>query len=379
MTELTSVECVETPEKNRELLNFLQRQTMPGDIQLMLDCSPNFFESLEVEGQKVKVMSLREQNTGELMCMGCMAEKVHWINGQEREEKIGYISSLRVDKKFRAGGLFYKAYSYLQSEHEKNHPDRIYLSTILEENTIAKKILTTDRPGLPHYTDWGLLSTSFLPVNKQIWKNHFADSSEVILRPATAQDIPALAAFWKKESHKRQFVPAYTEQDFNQPHGILRGLKMNDILLALHHEKIIGCIALWDQSAYRRWVVAAYSKKMKMAKGLYNIVAPLLNRPKLPKEHEPFYYKILSLIAIQNDDVKIFESLLYTLWNREHKVKDLVISIGFHETDPLFSLIRPKKTQKLLSRLYLSHWKDDRSMAKQLVKDLPPYVEFGSL
>lgn len=372
----TNILCLEKRENDQEILNFLQHQVMPGEIQLFLDRAPSFFDSLEVEGSSVKVMGIRTADTNELMALGCMAEKTHWINGTQRAEKVGYLSSLRVDPKFQSSGLLMRAYEFLQSEHSKHHPDRIYLSTILEENIKAKKILTSQRAGLPRYQDIGLLITSFFPATKQTWKRKC--SAEIILRSGEDQDLPALIEFWKTQSQKRQFVPAYTEQDFLQQTGLLRGLSAKDMILAFRHGKIIGCLGLWNQSSYRRWVVSAYSNKIKFGKGIYNLIAPYLNRPQLPKEHEPFPYRILSVVAVENDDLDLFESLLQVLWEKV-KGQNLVISIGFHEKDPLLATLTPKIKQKLLSRLYLTSWNDKQSLLNELNFDLPPYVEFGSL
>ncbi|MFN7904626.1 MAG: hypothetical protein ACK5P5_05535 [Pseudobdellovibrionaceae bacterium] len=377
----SNVVGTETPSCDKEILDFLKRQMMPGDIQLFLDRSPSFFDSLEVEGQRVKVMSIRHHQTNELMCIGCIGEKNYWINGNQREEKIGYLSSLRIDRKFQSSKLLFRTYEFLQNEHSTNHPDRVYLSTILEENVKAKKIFTSKRPGLPDYQDLGLLDTSFFPVKKQIWTSHFLqqqgpDSLEI--KSGTSKDLQQLISFWKEQSKKRQFVPIYTEQDFTNGSGILRDFKIEDMILGWRNGKIVGCLGLWDQSAYRRWMVSAYSKKIQITKGIYNFFAPTLNRPKLPDLNEAFPYRILSCIAIDQDDQKIFESLLHALWKKEQK-NDLVISIGFHEKDPLLSTILKHSKQKLFSRLYLTSWPDEKSVKKELDLKLVPYVEFGSL
>ncbi len=349
---------------------------MPGEIQLFLDRSPCFFDSLDVEGERVKVMGVRKADTNELMAIGCMAEKTHWINGTERAEKIGYLSSLRVDPRFQSSGLLLRAYEFLQNEHSQNHPDRVYLSTILEENIKAKKILTSQRAGLPKYQDIGLLQTSFFPVSKQIWKKHLP--AGVTIRRGSKKDLPGLIRFWKAQSRKRQFVPAYTEEHFLQSSGLLRNLMAEDMILAFDQEKIIGCLGLWNQSAYRRWVVSSYSNRIRLGRGLYNLIAPFLNRPQLPKENEPFPYRILSVVAIENDDLSLFESMLHFLWEQT-KGQHLVISIGFHEKDPLLQVILLRAKQKILSRLYLTSWSDEKSLLKDLNLNLPPYVEFGSL
>jgi hypothetical protein len=382
MAQIASVRIIESTESDQEILNFLKRQRMQGKIQLFLDRSPSFFSSLEVEGQKVKVMSLRHPETNQLMSLGCMAEKNYWINGRHQEEKIGYLSSLRTDPQFQSMGLLSKASQFLQAEHEANHPERIYLSTILEENALAKKILTAPRPGAPNYEDLGLLITGFFPVQKQIWNLHrvHTDGTKFQVRKATTADLPKFVEYWKKESAKRQLVPIYTESDILSKTGILRGLSVENIWLALDDQEIIGCLALWDQSAYRRWIVNSYATSIKLTKGLFNFFAPYLNRPKLPKENEPFNYRTASLVSIKNDDYRIFETLLHTLWKSQAKNEnDLVIAIGFHEKDPLLKLVFPKMKQKLLSRLYLTHWPDDRSLAKILDRTQVPYVEFGSL
>ncbi|MFN8946012.1 MAG: hypothetical protein ACK5WZ_15455, partial [Pseudobdellovibrionaceae bacterium] len=229
--------------------------------------------------------------------------------------------------------------------------------------------------------DLGLLDTSFFPVKKQIWTSHFfqqqgPDSLEI--KSGNSKDLQQLISFWKEQSKKRQFVPIYTEQDFTNSSGILRDFKIEDMILGWRNGKIVGCLGLWDQSAYRRWMVSAYSKKIQITKGIYNFFAPTLNRPKLPDLNEAFPYRILSCIAIDQDDQKIFESLLHALWKKEQK-NDLVISIGFHEKDPLLSTILKHSKQKLFSRLYLTSWPDEKSVKKELDLKLVPYVEFGSL
>ena len=260
--------------------------------------------------------------------------------------------------------------------HEERRSS-LYLTTIMEDNLIARRALTANRTGMPLYRDHGRLNTYILGTRRSPWRGARPPGPET--RTATLDDLPAVEAFWQTEGPKRQFFPAYKAGHLTQETGLLRGLEPKDLHLALRNGEITGTAAIWDQRACRQWVIDAYSRRAAVARPLYNLYARATGRPTFPPPGQHLDYRFLALTCIRDDDLHTFKSLLDDIWRRgDVRGPGRMVMAAFHQRDPLAALFRPLPHICFRSRLYLVHW-DDGSEAHGALDNRIPYVELGGL
>lgn len=362
-------------ENEKEILEFLKNNPSGGLIQLRLDREPSFYESMEVEGESNDVIIGKNFQNNEIIGIGSRSEKRCYING--KEGWIGYLGGLRISPRYRSSLFLWRGYSYLNKLHRKRNT-KLYLTTIMSDNLVAKKILTSNRTSLPVYHDIGEYYT-YLVNPRSFSKLSKVYNPNIFIKKAEKEDIPYILEFYQQNSNSRQFFPLYTQKDILSEKGILKDLRISDMLLAFENNILIGTVAIWNQNKFRRWLIDKYHPFVKIYRPLYNSYAFLRNMPTLPQEKRVLNYKILSLIKVKNDREDVWKSLLYTIWQESKNTSEQnLIMAGFHEKDPLISIFQKIPNWRFSSTLYCVYWRDDKVFFDSLTPQIP-YIELGSL
>lgn len=359
-------------EKDDAAIRALLREIpMPGSVSVAFAREPSFFQTLAVEGRSHRVVIARDPKSRSIVGVGCCSAKEAYVNGLACT--VGYLSSLRISEPWRNGMILPKAYDLLRDNPPA--PDaRIYLSTIMEDNAHARAILTSGRLGLPAYHDIGQFDSMAIDLRA---RRSVAPPCNVTIRCATAEDLPSLLEFWNTEGRKRQFFPVYKKSDLHAEQGLLRGLRVEDILIASQSGKIRGTVAGWRQSAFRQSAVSNYRRSLAALRPIYNIFASLLHYPTLPKIGETLDYSSLALVCIQDNDHDIFAALLSQLMFRLRGSCSFLMA-GMHERDSLLPVLRRHRHFAYRSRAYVVNWEDGEDDFQRLDTRVP-YLELGAL
>ncbi len=351
------------------LRSLLKEMPMPGDISLSFRREPDFFQASHVEGRESDVIVGRT-GEGEIVGMGTRAEKQGYINGQL--SCFGYLSNLRLKPQYRSLFLLGRGFQTFKELHFKRNV-KLYLATITEDNKRAEKVLTSRRAGLPFCREQGYLHTFALrPTRTQDVKKKFP----FIIRPADESDALVLLDFLNRHGKNRQFFPRYETDDFKR--GLLQGLKLPDIFLALKGKEIIGSLGFWDQSSYKQNVVHKYTPRLRRVLWAYNVYASLSGKPFLPEERRALKIRAGSICCMKDDNAEVFRALLQYGLSRPG-FKDIhSFVIGFHEKDPLLKVVKERPHHLYKSRLYIIYWEDGHAAYRKLDQRVP-YIELGGL
>lgn len=125
-----------------EISEILNEDEMESLIQVKYEKVPNLFESLKKDSEKTPIIVAGiDIKSGNIVGVGaCSIFK----------NNIGYLNSFRIKKEYRNKVNFGKAYEMLIKEAQKCGVKNI-ITTILEENKTAQKILTKKRKSMPTY------------------------------------------------------------------------------------------------------------------------------------------------------------------------------------------------------------------------------------
>ena len=348
----------------RELRNFVASMPMPGSISIRFERNPDFFEAAKVEGELSETLIVRSEED-RITGIGCRSEKRAFINGKELS--LGYLSGLRVDLRHRSFKYLSQAYKELKGLHEKGS-SKIYLTTIVDDNIRAQKVLESGRSSLPKYNYFGQYLTYVVPSYK------FHGNAGFEIKLASKQDLPTLVDFLNKEGRRKQFFPKYKIEDFED--GLLKGL--NKIYLAFKDGEVCGCMGLWDQHRYKQIFIDSYSLPMKFIRPLYNIQAFLRRKPGLPGEGKELNSLKVAVPVAQNDSPEILCTLLARISKEAQKIKRPLL-YGLHEKDAFKTFLESMKERVYKSKLYAVHWPDGAEAFSKLDKNSVPYLELGGL
>jgi hypothetical protein len=140
---------------------------------------------------------------------------------------------------------------------------------------------------------------------------------------------------------------------------------------------LVGTVAAWDQRGYRQSVVTGYSPAAGVLRPAYNVAARLWRYPALPPPGSQLDYCYLSLVCIKDNSTQTFAAMLNELMQR-HRLRQSFVVAGFHERDPLLSVLRRYPRFSYPSRLYVVSWQDGEAEFQRLDRRIP-YLEVGAL
>jgi len=355
-----------------ELRKVLREMPMPGAVQIAYLREPSFFEALQVEGRYNEVIIGREEETERIVGLGSRSIKPAFING--RPSPLGYLSNLRLAEEYRGGTNLARGYRILREWHQDGRT-KLYVTTIMEDNTVARQILTSRRAALPAYRDYGRFCCMAISLQQKL---RLAPSKTLEIRPATRKDVPPIIEFWQQEGARKQFFPEYSAADLLSSKGLLHGLELEDFFLAFSGEELVGTVVAWDQKSFRQSVVTGYNRRLTFLRLPYNATARLVGYPILPRPGSSLDYFNLSLICIREDDPHVFGSLLAQMIKRYQSHYSLLMA-GLHERDPLLPVLRQYRHFPYASRLYVVCWEDGEEDFGNLDDWRVPYLELGAL
>ncbi len=350
-----------------ELRRFLRTQPMPGWVRVAYCREPDFFQGLGVQGTFRE--AIVAEHNGEVLGFGCRATKPMYINGRARE--FGYLSGLRSVPQSRAHLGVFRGYRFLKELHADARTPA-YLTTIMEENEHAKRILTSGKAGLPRYLD----HEQFVTAAIQVGRRRIPAPRGLSVRRAT--DSRELLRFLQTQGVRRQFFPALDGTMFGTAY--LRGLNLTDFLVATDRsDKVLGVLAIWDQSAFKQNVVNGYNGLVAGCRPALNLGLRLAGMPCLPRAGEALRSACLSFVCVANDDVDVLVALINHAHADAQKCCIDYLIAGFHERDPLAAVLDEFRHVPYRSRLYLVCWDDGLDFCKSLDPGLIPHLEVASL
>jgi hypothetical protein len=358
------------PGDDADLRHVLAGTPMAGAISVGFRREPSFFVGACVDGRFRQVIAGRDCESGRVVGFGCRSVTERYVNG--RPEAVGYLSSLRLLVAHRNRGLVARGYAYFRKMHGDGLA-RLYLTTIAEGNDLALGLLTSGRAGLPAYYYAGRYHTAALPLSG---RRRARTAPGIDVRPARADDLPALVEWLRAVGPRRQFFPVYDVSDFGTEGGIFKNLRPEQMLLASRGGRLAGVLAGWDQHGYRQTVVYGYGRALRWARPLYNAWARWRSLPPLPAAGEELRYLTAALPVAE--DAEVFAALLEALLARSAGGAAAYLLLGLHENDPLLEVVRSYRARWYTTRLYLVCWEDGEETRRAL-DGRPPYLELGCL
>ena len=149
-------------------------------------------------------------------------------------------------------------------------------------------------------------------------------------------------------------------------------LHIEDFILAVKGSRVVGCLAIWDQTPFKQTVARGYSGWMAHGRPLINLLACFVDLPYLPPVGAPISYCYISHLAIDDDDPRVFTSLLRAAYNATHRRGFNYFMIGLAEADPLRAvLIKNYLHITYPSQVYLMAWDDGLEAVAQVDGRIP--------
>jgi len=347
------------------LRRLLRENPMQGAISLSFEREPNYFHAAAVEGVFHQTLAARETDTGEIIGVGNRSVRPMFVNGKVQE--IGYMSQLRIHPRYGSGLYLARGLSQGFKLYRKLHTDGrtpYYLMSIIEDNHPARRLLTSGLPGYPHAREYTRMFTyAIYPVRH---KHSVSLPYPIRIIRGDETYANAIVDCCNRNGSRKQYAPYWTCDSL-----FTANLTPPDFFLALDGNHILGCIACWDQSAFKQTVLRGYSRSIARWRGLLNLISPLGGWPHLPDPHTPLRHSYASHVAIDDDNSIVFSALLRELYNSNLEKGYRYFMIGLAESNPFRTIVKAYRPLTYISQIYLVNWENDMDVSSEIDHRIP--------
>jgi hypothetical protein len=210
----TTFDCgFATGADDADLRRLLRETPMPGPIHVSFEREPRFFDAARAEGGRHHTICARDTRTGRLFAMASRVVRELYVNGSPA--RVGYLSQLRVAPGYRhlIRSLLRRGFQLLRETRTADE-SAFDITTIVDGNDVAKRVLEAGLTGLPRYTPVGRIVTLLIPGRKIVGQAPRVPSP---LIPAAAGGAPALQfqpvdplpGIWDQRGFKQVVVRGY--------------------------------------------------------------------------------------------------------------------------------------------------------------------------
>ena len=293
-----------------DLRAMLRTNSMPSWVTMSVEREPSFLASLNRFGRERAVIA--RDGAAPVGMYLCAEHPVH-IDG--RPTTFGYLGGLRVNPDFRHRlRVLREGYASIRTLSGVANPGLWYTS-VAAENAAARRLLEAGLRGLPDYVALGELVTLALPRARGrrlgFWRRPKADEIESMCQAHNA----AAACFQLSPTLTPARVEASGAEFFARD----------------AHKQIAGCMALWNQQAYKQVVARAYRQPLGSVLPLYNVWARLAHRIALPPPNRPLDQSFLAFFAPGGDDA---EEIVPLVRDALAMCPSEVLTLGLHGAHP---------------------------------------------
>lgn len=357
-------------EDEGDVRRLLADNSVDGWIRLSLEREPDAFAAAALMGQHHGTIIARDRRGGERVGMCEWSARNSYIDGEG--QLLAYVGALRVAPPYRHRlGVIKGGFEAVRRLLHRNSATPYALTAIAAENVTALRLLGANLPGMPSYQALEPFSTFALRPRRRT-------SSPLRVERATEDDLPAIAVRLARSYREYQFAPVWKARDLADPVRC-KGLQAEDFLVVRQGPGIAGCVALWDQGAFKQTIVRGYAGWLAGLRPLANLAGPLIGLPRLPAVGEPLRQVYLSHLAIEDNDMGLFRALIDAGLAEVRRLGFPLALTGLASRHPLAAVLnrhyRPREYRALL---HLVHWDDGRAAA-DAVSSRMPHVEIAVL
>lgn len=304
---MTEPNILAGPEDGLEVLRILESAPAQGGIELLYTRRPDAWLSYQREPGESRVFVSRKGGR----VIGTCAELIREVYLGGAPVRAAYLCGLKKDAE-EEGLIGFDSRPVRALVREDI--DCYYFSVVDDnrqaQNMFEKKTRFMETRPLQEYTTYILTPKLHLRTKAR----------NCSFRQAAKADEAAVLRFYRREGSKKDLFPVIRSLD------AFFGLKIEDFYLLESGEEIVAAAALWNQTAYKQYVVKKYRGIMKWARML-NPILSLLGYMKLPKENQSLDFPMLSFFLSSDDNEEYYKAFFNHI-NREIGKKYDVYVIG---------------------------------------------------
>jgi hypothetical protein len=356
----TYVMGVARPEDDADVRRLLRESSFGHDVRLSLEREPDARLASSIEGDVHATIVARHSASGVVAGIASRSVRDAFLNG--RPVRLGYLGQLRIDPAFRRSReLLDAGFAYCRHLHTQEQDTRIYLASVVADNRPARRLLARVVPGWPRFEPVDTLVSLAIPVHCR--QRGRRSSGEI--RRASSDLTDQIVDCLHRNGQRSQFCPRWTAADIRSVRT--RDLEISDFVVAMRQAKVVGCVACWDQRAFKQVIVRGYAPRLGRVRPLLNLVSPLLAAPALPPVGSELRFAYLSHLAVDDDDIDVAVDLIAAAGRLAGERRLGYVVLGQSSRSPVLQDVRRAfRHRSYESVLYACFWPDGEAFARSL-------------
>ena len=355
------------PEDEAVIRKLLRDAPMQGAVRLALLREPDANLAAEIEGRKHNTILVMDSDSEQVLGTGNRSVRPMYVDGQVRS--VGYLGLLRASPGRIAIRRLMAGFRGLEQTHSGD--EIAYdLTSIIEDNAAAVRLLERGLNGLPHYRPLAKLSTFIVSTSGK------AAKARNRVEVASIEDLGDIVSCLQDYLSQYQFAPYWDEQTIRDDR-LCNNLSADDFLIIRDGEKVVSCLAIWDQKTFKQAVVQGYSGLISYLRPALNLLLSILGKPRLPKAPGELNMAYVSHLAVRNNDPVKFIDMVSAARNAAAKKGIEYLALGLTTVHPLHGVMRAAFPHyQYASNLYTVHWDRKRT---DILHGRIPHVEVAVL
>lgn len=359
-----------TPDDDSEIRKLLRDSAFGGSIRVSLQREPDSRLASTIEGHVHGTIVARDHVNGAVAGIASRSIRDVFINGEPA--RVGYLGQLRIAPAYRRRReLLQAGFDFCRRLHQRQHEARIYLAAVVADNQQAQRLLSRRAAGWPRFRPIDQLETLAIPVGTAP-----RSVKGVSIERGGQVPLEEIVGCLDRAGRRFQFYPRWSVEAFATDR--VRGLAAEDFIVARIGNRVVGCLACWDQRAFKQVVVHGYAPGLRRWRWLINAVSPVIGLPRLPAAGTALQFAYLSHLAVDPEFEDELPAALVAQGREIARSKGLkYVVLGLpRRYRPLAAVKRAFRHRGYESILYVAVWPDGEEHAARL-DDRPPYPEIA--
>jgi len=349
------------PDDDAALCRLFASVHLKGQLDVTQERDPSFFElpRLHQPTRFVTGVGVADgtgpEPAGTLLGCGTVVVRPGWWQGAV--VPTGYLCDLRIVPGFRGGLHLARAYGRFMDWIRDEQGAELFTTVIFDANHQARRALverSDKRKDQPVYRPM----TPFQMTSVQLTTRRRAPSRDIVA--ARPEDQAELVAFLAARAERRVLGEVLDPARFAERLTLWPNLSLSDFLVARDRGRIVGCLAPWDTSPFKRTRVLGYHGKMAWMRRAYNLGALVRRYPPLPRPGDPFRFAFLTHLEVEGSDPAVLHDLLLAAYARLRPLGLHFMSAFVPRGSPLEAAFEGFMVNRTAMTLYAVHRPDSR-------------------
>lgn len=344
-----------TETDNDELIELNRLTPMAGVISLRIDREPDFFRLTRLRGESIVLVAVAEQRI-----VGCVTASVRSVYIDGTAHRVAYVADLRAHPALAGRGVPRRLLQALLEYRDSFDVD-LCSCVVAAGNTRVLEVLERV-DGVAPFTPLGRFFVySILPSPVRPSRNPY-----VLATPAREQ-LFELCHLVDGFNTGYQLAPVIAEQDLRASEGssALR------TLAAFSNGTIQASISVFDAQFAKSNVVVEVPPPLRVVAGILRLGGAVVPMIPPPQVGEPLRMLYLRHVAFRPGHREALRHLLQRARNWAFTERYSLVTGGFHERDPLRSMVRGLPRFTFVSHGFVMSPRHRHDLVTKVVAGIP--------